>query len=202
MHTALRTILVLALTAALLPGCGSFGTYAKDRIMDLSDIVDVKYGGTLQDGLPVGVGAKFEASSYVGGGLGLAAIPHSREWYGRRSVVSYEGYFVHALILGWDGGQIPLDDGVDATDWYQVVLPVNLSAIDHPRSPPMLQRWRFGGELIVPLVMGGLYLNFGELVDFFAGFGKVDLAGDDGVSITETYGEAFVLEQDDGDAAL
>jgi hypothetical protein len=73
------------------------------------------------------------------------------------------------------------------------VLPVNLGAIDHPWSPPMRQRRRFGFEILLPLVTGGLYLNGGEIGDSFVGFSTIDIAGDDGASLTDAYGSDFEL---------
>jgi hypothetical protein len=179
------------ITAALLglamslPSCGSVGGYMKDRIMDFSDIVDVKYG------YGFGLGAKVETTLYVGAGAGVGFISQGREWYGRRSIADYDQWFVHFVLGGWDGSQVPFDRGGTATDWYGIVLPVNLSALDHPWSPPMLQRWRFGFEFLVPFVNFGLYLNGGEVGDFFVGFSTLDIADDDGVSLTEVYGDDF-----------
>lgn len=105
--------------------------------------------------------------------------------------MSYDQSFLHCALGGFDGSQEVSDEGNDATDWYSVVLPINLSAIDHQAIPSRLQRWRVGGEIILPFAMGGLYLNFGELADFFTGLAQLDIAGDDGVSINDKYTTGF-----------
>jgi hypothetical protein len=179
-----RTALLLALALAS-TSCSAVGGYAKDRILDLSDVIDFKYG------ISCGLGVKAEASLYAGLGLGLGHLDWTREWYGRRSIDRNEGCFVHFIVGGWDGSQERFDQTRDATEWYQIVLPLNLSALDHPWSPPFIERWRFGGEIVLPVVMGGLYVNVGEIVDFVVGFTTIDLPDDDGVSRSERYGADF-----------
>ena len=51
------------------------------------------------------------------------------------------------------------------------------------RRPPMMQRFRVGGEVIAGAVQLGVYFNLGELGDFFAGWFGFDPARDDGVEI-------------------
>ena len=38
---------------------------------------------------------------------------------------------------------------------------------------------RFGGEVLIPGIDLGLYLNVGELADFFCGIFGLDIAGDE-----------------------
>lgn len=186
-RTHLRPALAALLlgSALLFPSCRSVGTYVKDRALDLSDIIDVKYG------FAVGIGAKVEASMYLGAGVGWATVYDCREWYGRRSVIIGEQTFLHLGLVGWDGTQELFDRGDDATDWYSVVLPINLGAIDHPDNPALLQRWRFGGEVLLPFVQLGLYLNLGEVADFILGLATIDIAADDGMSMNDKYPSGF-----------
>ncbi len=187
--TRLGTTLLLAL-ALVTPGC----QYAKDRLLDASDVIDIKYG------YAVGVGVKVEATNYVGVGIGWGLTPKSREWYGRRSHVSYDQEFMHFVLAGRDGSERAWGEpGKDGTDHYNMVLPINIAQLDHG-TPPMLQRWRVGFELLLPMAHGGLYLNLGELVDFFAGLATIDIADDDGTPKSEQYGDHFIEELEVEDA--
>jgi len=187
--TRLGTTFLFAL-ALFTPGC----QYAKDRLLDASDVIDIKYG------YAVGLGAKIEATNYVGLGLGWGLSPKTREWYGRRSHVCYDQEFMHFGIVGRDGTDRSWGEpGKDGTDHYNIVLPINIAQLDHG-TPPMIERWRLGFEIILPGGNGGLYLNLGELVDFFAGLATVDLADDDGVPKSEQYGDHFIEEVDVADS--
>ena len=170
------------LLATLLPACASGEQYARDRLMDLTDVVDFKYGDAW------GFGIKFEASIYLGTGIGLGVIEHSREWYGRRATEFtlnkqgdaldwLEGTFAHAGVVGADGGS-PGNTMQSAI--YTIFFNVLLLSGDET-VPPMIDRWRLGGEILLPHVIAGVYLNLGELWDFFAGLGGADPAADDGV---------------------
>lgn len=177
----------LLIGAALsLTSCSAVGGYIKDRALDLSDIVDAKVG------YAVGVGAKAEASMYLGVGAGYGVIPRGREWYGRRSVVFDDHTFLHFGLGGWDGRhEGDVDEGKNATEWYQFALPVNLASLDHPWNPPFIQRFRFGGEFMIPLLNFGIYANVGEIFDFVFGIFTIDMAGDDGLSKLDKYGPNF-----------
>ena len=55
--------------------------------------------------------------------------------------------------------------------------------------PPFLDGLRVGGTLFLPGVSGGLYLNFGELLDFLCGVVSYDPLGDDGIPKFQLVGE-------------
>jgi hypothetical protein len=172
-----RGALVLA---ALLPGCASFERYARDRLMDVTDVVDFKYGRAW------GLGFKLELTLYFGTGLGVGVQQWTREWYGRhatdfalsgdapRSWMS--GLFVQAGVIGVDGGAPgnAAQSAINTVGLNVLLISANSDA------PPLIDRWRFGGELLLPGAIGGMYLNLGELWDFVAGVFGGDPAGDDG----------------------
>ncbi len=187
-------LLALVVTMA---GC----SYPGDRLRDITDVLDVKYG------TGIAAGAKVELTYYFGAGAGLGVLGYTREWYGRRSYETYGGTFMHAGIFGVDGGtgMFHRKDG-DQTfaDLHFVV--VNVSAFaDHfgnrdtvyavafQRPPgfepvPMFDRWRLGGEFLIPGLTFGLYVNLPEIVDLVGGFLFWDPAGDDGIGKLELYG--------------
>jgi hypothetical protein len=183
--SCLTLLLALALLA---PGCA----YVKNRVMDMSDVIDIKYG------YGIGGGAKIEVTSYVGLGVGYGIMPKTREWYGRRSHVAYHQEFVHFVVAGRDGSERDWGDPpLDGTDHYGTVLPLNLSALDvgyDVGHPPVLQHFRVGFEFLVPGLNFGMYLNFGEIVDLFAGIATFDPARDDGVFKSAQYPDNFVEE--------
>lgn len=163
--------------------CASVERYARDRLMDVTDIVDFKYGDAW------GFGFKIELTLYLGTGLGLGELEHTREWYGRHATDFtlnkqggpldwLDGTFAQAGIIGTDGGA-PGNAAQSAitTVGFNVLL---LSAGNS--APPLIDRWRFGGEMVLPWVMGGAYLNLGELWDFVAGVFGGDPAEDDGLA--------------------
>jgi hypothetical protein len=173
--------LALALLA-LLPACESFERYARDRLLDATDVVDFKYGRAW------GFGIKFEVSLYLGTGIGLGVVESSREWYGRHATDFklnkdggaldwLDGTFAQAGILGTDGGA---PGNATQSAFTTIFFNVLLLSGDNS-APPMIERWRVGAEVVLPKVTGGMYLNFGELWDFLAGIGGGDPAGDDGV---------------------
>ena len=187
----LTSVLVLALLLGPVTGCA----YVKNRMLDMSDVLDIKYG------YAVGVGVKAEVTNYVGVGLGYGVMTKTREWYGRKSHVAYDQEFLHFILAGRDGTKRDWGEpGLDGTDFYNMVLPINLAALDHD-SPPMLQRWRVGFELVLPLANGGLYLNLGELADFVLGLATIDIAGDDGVPKSAQYNDNFLQDEDLPDTA-
>lgn len=172
----------LALLALLLPACASGERWARDRLLDVTDTVDFKYGRAW------GLGLKLEATLYLGAGFGLGVVESSREWYGRHKEdfaldrlggagAWFEGLFAHAALLGVDGGSAT-SAGQSAVN--TVALNVLLLWGD-AQAPPRIDRWRFGAELLLPEVTGGLYLNLGQAWDLLAGIAGADPAGDDGV---------------------
>lgn len=172
--------LALALVA-LLPACAG-DNYLSRRLMDLTDIVDVKYG------TGIGLGLKLEATMYLGAGLGVSSQSYTREWFGRRSVEVHDGAFFQAIIGGGDGLYINARPGQGSANGFLL----DFVALDGPAEdgPPWLDWWRFGGEVCLPGVNGGLYLNLGELWDLLAGLATFDPAGDDEVLKGAIYAEA------------
>ncbi len=151
----------------------------RNRLFDATDVVDFKYGRAL------GLGAKVEATLYLGAGFGLATVESFREWYGRHATdfrwdgefhLSGEGIFAHLGFIGSDGG----DPGNVAQGSVNAVA-LNVLMLWGTDDPPMIDRWRFGGEVLLPGALGGIYLNLGELYDFFAGLVGGDPAEDDGL---------------------
>jgi hypothetical protein len=173
---SVRQRLIAAALAALLgvTSCASVERYARDRALDLTDVVDVRVG------LAWGVGAKVEVTSWVGVGLGHALLPWTREWFGRRSRVRREES-THLLVAGMDGRSGWIGDQV-------YVLGVSPGWIEHDLFlyqglwPGALQRnGRVGAEVMAGVALG-LYVNLGELYDLLAGLVGLDPAHDDGVS--------------------
>ena len=185
MNRLTRSALTLLLGFALFtPGC----SYVKNRVLDMSDVIDIKYG------YAVGAGVKVEATNWVGVGVGWGIMPKTREWFGRRSHVAYDQEFMHFILAGRDGTKRSWGEpSADGTDFYNIVLPINIAALDHS-TPPMLQRFRVGFEFIIPTANGGLYLNLGELADFILGLATIDIAGDDGVPKSAQYNDHFQEE--------
>ncbi len=208
----------LALLAALLltaPGC-AVGRYGRDRFMDLTDIIDIKYG------VAIGAGAKAEITQFLGAGGGAAALGYGREWYGRRSMERRGFAFIHLGAIGVDGGYGSDNLGgwsderaevyfllVNATAfadfgiapagdarWEHIstAAPPKLGSSQEALLPPWrfeplhpIDYWRFGAEVIIPGVHFGIYFNFGQFLDFLAGWTTWDPADDDGVSFFDTY---------------
>jgi hypothetical protein len=179
--------LLLAVAATATTGCAGFSDYASDRGRDLVDVIDLKGGRSM------GLGLKAEATLYLGAGLGYAVLGDTSEWYGRERLETpadeeetYPGTFLHAVFMGvdWYDGVIlqgMFGGGPDpATHNETNILAFNDQAIRNSDEPPMFDRWRFGGEVVLPFVRGGLYLNVGQLADLVIGLTTLDIAGDDG----------------------
>jgi hypothetical protein len=169
----------LSLSAA---GCASPRDYARDRLLDLSDVFDVKYGAGL------GLGVHVQATNFIETGLGFSVDAFSREWFGRRSI-DVRGAFAHVIVLGADGMAPCCSD----PPTYMDILCINLRAFG--RAPwtgseewvagegevPILDRFRFGGVVYVPGGHLGLCVNVGEFFDFLGGLFTADLMNDDGI---------------------
>jgi hypothetical protein len=156
----------------LLPACA--GTHYLDRrFMDLTDVVDAKYG------TGIGLGAKVEATMFLGAGLGFSSQSYTREWFGRRSIEVHDGAFFHAILGGGDGLYVNAAPGQGSANGFGYDF-VTLDG-PAPGDPPWLDWWRFGAEVCLPGVNGGLYLNLGEVWDLLAGVVTLDPAGDDGM---------------------
>ena len=127
----------LALSSILLLACagcaGGAATYGQDRLRDVADVADVRYGTGL------GLGVSFEAV-YFGTGLGCSVEWYQRQWFGRKSVEVRDGlYFNMGELIDLLGGVVgydPMnDDGIpkyvspppppppDETQWAAPVAP-------------------------------------------------------------------------------
>jgi hypothetical protein len=174
----LGALAIAAALAAGLTGCASAEPWWKDRLLDAADVFDVKHG------FAVGVGAKVEATLYLGVGVGFAALgPDVHESYGRQGVDadkggSYpgRGTFVHMLLGGFDG--YPARGGDPTTEAWNVIG-LNLPMLEGHSQPKTIDTFRFGAEVIPGIIVVGLYLNAGQLADFLGGLVGFDPAGDD-----------------------
>jgi hypothetical protein len=153
----------------LLCACSSVTTYLKDRALDLTDVIDVKIGG----GYTI-VGAKVEVTDYVGMGIGAGVTFKAYEVYGRRYYSKADGMFIHLILIGFDDTPI---DNHDTSGASLCILGYN----DRWNRPPMIGRYRVGGEVLLLGGQLGLYANLGEVLDFLSGLAGFDPADDDGV---------------------
>ena len=162
--TASRT-LVLASALALLAGCA----YTQDRLLDITDIVDVRGGAG-----GFGLGAKVRATEFLETGIAGGGGYREVVFYGRRKLDVPESDVLQLLIAGYDMGG---DISGAKVPWEMNTFFLRGAK---PWAPPV-SWWRFGGEVILPGVRGGLYLNIGEILDFVLGFTTLDIAKDDGL---------------------
>lgn len=160
----------MLLVSGLAAGC-ALGEYARDRMFDLTDVVDVK--GAANVGA-LGMGLKLEVTDSLGAGLGAGGTYSTAEFFGRR-VAHGQSDFFHGGIVGVDGPPPLAKSG----DWY--VCGVGLAGLSGEY--PLMERWRLGAEVWLPFIGGGVYLNLAEFFDFLLGFFAVDLADDDGTPI-------------------
>ena len=169
-----RSQVLAVLIAASAGACSSTG-YAHDRLLDLSDVVDIEYGTGM------GLGVLAQATLYLQAGLGFSETWTAREWYGRRSASMNGGTFVGLLAFSSTGHDIHGSPPMSS----MAVLCVNvLAVIDDDRAPQVIDRFRFGGLVYLPGGHGGLFVNVGEIVDLIVGLVGFDPAGDDGLPKT------------------
>ncbi|HZL99162.1 MAG TPA: hypothetical protein VFD43_02825, partial [Planctomycetota bacterium] len=96
-HRPAPTRVVLGLLALLAgPGCAA-GNWGQDRVRDLADVVDVRYGTGIGLGLGLQVGDIFQT------GLGCSIEWYQRQWFGRKSVEVENGLFASGLLITFDG---------------------------------------------------------------------------------------------------
>lgn len=163
-RSARASLASLLLLPALLTGC----SYARDRLLDLTDIVDLRGGPG-----GIGIGAKVRASEFLETGLAVGGGYSEVEWYGRRILETPESNPLQLIIVGLDKR---------AGEKRKEPWEMNIIMLRGARPwPPPVSWFRFGGELILPLVRGGLYLNLGEVADLVLGFTTLDIAEDDGL---------------------
>jgi hypothetical protein len=186
--------LVLAVSLFLLTicqGCTQLATYGEDRVRDLSDVVDVRYG------VGFGLGASVQCGETFSTGLGCSTEWYQREWFGRKSVEVRDGLFANGLIVGFDGdylqhvgGAVPRREGnttgsrsllIFKNSGHNPAWTGNEEWFTQPGGfMPDLDTFRIGGAVFLPGVNGGLYLNAGEAIDFLCGLVTFDLMNDDG----------------------
>jgi hypothetical protein len=150
---------VLLLLSLSWAGCA----YARDRCLDLTDVVDLKYalGGR-------GIGAKVRASEIGGTGVGAGRYENVTEWIGRRTHHDWSDFFGIG-VFGFDRSR-------HLEEWYFTVCRIPRYSRNKP-----VEALRFGAELMLPFARGGLFLNVGEVLDFILGFATLDIADDDGL---------------------
>ena len=137
-------------------GCAGVEQYLHDRALDLTDVVDLKVGASWRN---YGLGAKVEALNFLGVGLGYSTGEDSIvEWFGRRALES-RNEFVHLFLVGFDGKItgpcIAIREGGSITCWCATCKFPAVTA-------QFLQYYRVGGEVRLPFVTFGAFLNFGE----------------------------------------
>lgn len=170
-----RPLLALLVTTLLvaLPGCASVETYFTNLGRDASDVIDFKYGATANS---FGLGAKVEASNFIGAGGGGGIYEVVYEDFGRHlDVAPME--FVHLGFFGLDG---PGTENPQHVRTAVYALGINANQMVRP---DWVNRFRFGGEVLLFNAMGGLYLNLGQLGDALAALVTWDPAGDDGLPL-------------------
>jgi hypothetical protein len=99
---------------------------------------------------------------------------------------TYGGEFIQLVFTGMDAYDGLLLQGLFGTGPAPAahnefhILGFNDQAFRNGDEPPMFDRWRLGGELVLPFVRGWLYPNQGQLADLMIGLTTLDLARDDG----------------------
>jgi len=170
MKAVLRGLVILLVVPAVV-ACAADSTYGCDRLADLGDIIDLRYGRSM------GLGVKVEATHFLGVGLGWASLTDVTESYGRYEAHTNDGEFLHFVIAGADGQCGPCMGSSDTCNFD--ILGVNVIALTLEQPPESTDWFRFGGEILLPFVTGGIYLNVGQLVDGVAGIATFDPAEDD-----------------------
>ena len=160
--------LALASTMVVATGC----SWSQDRLLDLTDVVDLKYG------LGPGLGAKVGATAFFGLGAGVS-YSSPTEWAGRHGVRYGDAMLLGLGVAAVDGaGFCCTNDHSDGLNVLGVELVAWQAAFRGEL--PFMQWWRFGFEVMPVLGRFGLYLNVGEVADLLAGLATFDPSGDDG----------------------
>ncbi len=173
MPSPVTRFVLLALFVLLAPACSGPQNYLERRYHDVTDIVDLKYGGSLNS---MGLGVKVEITNYLGLGLAGGTYEEIRESYGRRLYVG-PAEFLHLAFFGIDGPSIQEDTLDPRSESYGLI--VNWT---QEQRPPVIDRMRIGAELLLFTGEGGFYLNFGQMADLVLGIFMFDPAGDDNLA--------------------
>ncbi len=162
----LAPLLALSLTVS---ACSTPSNYLEERTHDFADSVDVKWACDI---FSFGLGFKVEATNYLNAGIGYGNYKEVYEQFGRYSTTG-SGEFMHLGIYGLDGNSKHNLPG-PATEH-------NIAFINccQEKRPPVIDRFRVGGEVLLLGIDAGLYLNLGEMLDFVTGFAGFDMAEDD-----------------------
>jgi hypothetical protein len=164
------TVATLLLAALALTGCATPDNYFEARMYDAGDMIDFKYGCDFMSGQ---VGAKVEATNYIGVGLGYGQANGVTENWGRRGM-SGDNDFLYIFVYGYDG--LDANDLVPGPETEFSILGINCC---QERRPPWVSRFRFGGEVLFIGLTAGIYVNTGEIADFLVGWTTIDIADDD-----------------------
>lgn len=159
-------VALLVAVALLSTACAGYG---KHRLLDVTDVLDTKFACGWDS---VGLGAKVELTDYFGVGAGFGRHEQVRESYGRWER-TFDQDFVHLVFFGIDGP--PFMDGPRPGT---AVHSLGINCCQESRAP-VIDRFRFGAEVLLLNIDAGLYLNLGEVVDLLVGLVGFDPAGDD-----------------------
>ena len=88
----------LLLAALAGSGCTASTSWGTDRLLDLTDMVDVRYG------TGAGLGVQLDATMLFGTGLGYSTVDRSRVWFGRHSVETLHTTFFGFVLGSGMGG--------------------------------------------------------------------------------------------------
>ena len=168
----IRSLIAPVALALALGACSTPDNYFEQRLYDLEDMLDLKYGCEFDS---FALGAKVEATNYIGVGAGYGEIGHVTEQFGRRAA---EGHmeFLHLVVYGMDG---PHTNMVPGPHTEYCIVGINCC---QEKRPPWMDRFRVGGEVALIGLSGGFYVNVGQVVDFVGGIFTWDPAGDDAMA--------------------
>jgi hypothetical protein len=163
-----RVVLAVVLLALSCTGCG----YIEERGRDFVDIFDVK----ITYGSVGGLGAKVQITDYFAPGLGVGFYENSWEKYGRVQVTDDASFFLHAVVFG---AEMPLSTTLKGGESFIFFLaPLWKEETFEPPPAHWSNRLRVGGEIVLPFVSFGFFINLGQFADFLLGFFGVDLIED------------------------
>jgi len=128
---------------------------------------------------------------FLGTGMGYAETTLVREWYGRGSVLydyrddSFGLTSLQVIIAGIEAGghPQPIRDSYNILS-FDIAMYEYLDGYEtYSEELPLVDTFRFGGELWFPGALFGMYINTGEMLDFVLGFATIDISDDDAEKI-------------------